>query len=222
MALDPPAAGSASDGNTTTEVFFFNTIYGDEFSEFVLGVALIRPAFGNPSAIREADIVINNQVSWNSYRGPQRQTVFDLRRVLSHELGHLLGFAHPDEAETAQEVKALMNSTVGDIEGLVADDIAAAIHLYGTPLVDPAITAGAVDQVVTVGDIVTFNIAVGGDTGPSESTIGLDLGWFFPDSLPETSRTTSSSSRTGPNYSSDLPKPTIAVNTRYLPPILTG
>jgi hypothetical protein len=183
VAIEPPAAGSAADDNGTTEITFSDTIYGDEFGELTLGVTLIRRAGANRSAIGEADIVINNDISWNSHRGRQRQTFFDLRRVLGHEIGHLLGLDHPDQAEPAQDVEALMNSVSGDIEGPVEDDIEGVAFLYGTPLVTPTITAAAADQIVNVGDIVTFDMEIGGQVGPLETSDDLTLEWFFPDSL---------------------------------------
>ena len=181
VVLDPSADSEAARDNNMTEVFFSNSVYGDEFGESTLGVTLLRSDFINRSAIGEADIVINNGVSWNSYRGIRRVNALDLRRVLAHELGHLLGFAHPDEAEPAQEVEALMNSAISDIDAPAADDIAAAVHLYGAALINPTITSAAPDQVVRAGDIVLFDMEIGGNPTPLASDQDLTIEWFFPD-----------------------------------------
>ena len=181
VAVEPPVDGGAAQDNNTTEIFFSNSIYGEEFGESTLGVTLLQSNFNNRSAIGEADIVINSGVQWNSYRGRRRANALDLRRVLAHELGHLLGFAHPDEAEPAQEVEALMNSAISDIDSPLADDIAAAVHLYGTALINPAITATAPDQVVNAGDNVTFDMRIGDAATPLESNDDLTIEWFFPD-----------------------------------------
>jgi hypothetical protein len=48
--------------------------------------------------------------------------------VALHEFGHVLGLDHPDEF--GQSVDAIMNSTVGDLDKLLFDDILGAYSLY--------------------------------------------------------------------------------------------
>ena len=51
--------------------------------------------------------------------------------LLLHELGHVIGLGHPDEA--GQEKEAIMNTFVGTLRNLQPDDIAGARALYGGP-----------------------------------------------------------------------------------------
>ena len=51
--------------------------------------------------------------------------------VLIHELGHVIGLGHPNEA--GQEKKAIMNSNFGLLRKLQPDDIEGAMALYGGP-----------------------------------------------------------------------------------------
>ena len=46
----------------------------------------------------------------------------------------MLGLDHPDE--NGQRVTALMNSIIGNLDALTADDIAGALSLYGGGRVD--------------------------------------------------------------------------------------
>src|SRR4029077_10815191 len=93
----------------------------------------------------EADILFNTAQSFDSYRGSLRSGSFDIQRVALHELGHVLGLAHPDQA--GQHVDAVMNSVISDRYQLSADDISGGQSLYGaaasptpTPTAPPAHT----------------------------------------------------------------------------------
>lgn len=111
-------------GNGVNNVFWSSSIYGRSFETY-LGYCLWR---SSGSAIIESDVFLNNSYSWNSYRGNIRGTVYDVRRVLMHEFGHVIGLNHPDEH--GQVVRALMNSRSGDIEEPLADDVSGAQYLY--------------------------------------------------------------------------------------------
>ncbi len=115
--------------NGQNNVFFSSTVYGMDWDANALAITI---SWTVGSTVREADVIFNNRLSWNSYRGPNRQPLFDFHRVALHEFGHVLGLGHPNES--GQNVVALMNSRVSDLDGLAADDIAGARALYGTSI----------------------------------------------------------------------------------------
>jgi hypothetical protein len=143
------SATQRNSGNGKNDVYFDTTIEGDEFDDRTLAVTML---IGSGMNIVESDTVVNKNTPhiWNSYRGTV-QTQRDLRRVLLHEFGHCLGINHPDEATPPQTVTAIMNSTVGNVDTLQADDKAAAVALYGVNLTAP--TGGTLtgDLTITAG-----------------------------------------------------------------------
>ena len=159
--------------NSLNNVFFDQNLYGEGFGFGVLAVTLIHY---EGSRITECDVVFNNTVTWNSYRGAQRHTssltpIYDFSRVALHEFGHVLGLDHPDTA--GQNVPALMNSHVSDLDVLVTDDINGGRALYGaasgtTPpppapvMAAPVITAQPTGLTTTVGQSATFIVAASG------------------------------------------------------------
>lgn len=119
-----------ADGDGINNIFFSNTFYGQNFGDAVA----ITTEWTVGARRTEADTVFNSNLSWNSYRGPllpaqSGDTLYDLRRVAIHEFGHTLGLDHPDEH--GQNVVAIMNSTVSDVDTVTADDVAGAQFLYG-------------------------------------------------------------------------------------------
>jgi hypothetical protein len=84
-------------------------------------------------ALNNAAVLVNNNVAWNAYDGALRvvngRVVYDIRRVLLHELGHALGLDHPDQH--GQRVAAIMNSQVSDFDRLQPDDRSGIVSLYG-------------------------------------------------------------------------------------------
>jgi hypothetical protein len=87
-------------------------------------------------AIVRATTILNAELCWDAYDGPLQPTLchghlatrMDVRRVVLHELGHVLGLEHPDEG--GQEVAAIMNHTTSDLDTLQADDEAGIHVLY--------------------------------------------------------------------------------------------
>ena len=87
----------------------------------------------NSGALINAPVFVNSNVSWNAYDGRIQSdingvVVYDIRRVLLHELGHVLGLDHPDAH--GQHVTAIMNSHVSNLDRLQADDINGLFSLY--------------------------------------------------------------------------------------------
>jgi FG-GAP-like repeat/Matrixin len=118
-------------GDGVNSVVFSGNIFGETFDPRVLAVTVRRLS---GSTIVEMDVLFNNQQSFDSYRGPLRSDrnnapIYDIRRVLLHELGHVIGLDHPDTH--GQQVEAIMNSIISNRDTLSADDIAGARALSG-------------------------------------------------------------------------------------------
>jgi hypothetical protein len=116
---------SDEDGNTS--VIMTNTFYGEQFGDGVLAVTLVTPRDGR---LIEADVVFNAARNWDSYRGPLQGDVIDFHRVALHEFGHVVGLDHPDQAKPRQNVVAIMNSIISNIDTLQTDDINGAHSIY--------------------------------------------------------------------------------------------
>ncbi|MFZ9839049.1 MAG: matrixin family metalloprotease, partial [Opitutaceae bacterium] len=172
----PDSTAEVRSGNRINNVVLRPDVFGTAFDSRTLAVTV---GFTNRATARfsEQDVVFNANLAWNSYRGPLRSGTRDLRRVALHEFGHVLGLDHPDEATPPQTVTAIMNSTVGNLEVLSADDIAGARALYTTgtsgPLPTlPVIVAQPQSRTVPVGGTYTFSVTATG-SGP------FTYAWFF-------------------------------------------
>ena len=78
--------------------------------------------------MKDADIVVDQSRPWIPSISGSASGVQDFYRVVLHELGHVLGLEHPDEA--GQSIDAIMNSSVSNIETLQDDDIRGITFLY--------------------------------------------------------------------------------------------
>ena len=115
------------DGDLINQVFFDSNYYGMAFGRDTLAITT-RWTLGGTQRV-EADVVFNTAFQWDSYRGNVRSS-WDIRRVALHEFGHAFGLDHPDDR--GQSVSALMNSILGNLDSLTADDISGAQSLYGS------------------------------------------------------------------------------------------
>lgn len=155
----PPTASTEDD--RVNNVFFSREIYGLAFDPRTGAVTIPD---GVRVEAREADVIVNANLTWDSYRGPFRRgaslatSIIDLRRVLLHEFGHVLGLAHPDTAAPPQTVAAIMNSSATEIESLQADDIAGLRTLY-FPNNAVSITAQPASATRNLNEPVTFSVS---------------------------------------------------------------
>jgi hypothetical protein len=115
--------------NGRNDMFFASDMYGKAFGSDTLA---LTTWWYRGDALVEADIGFNQAKRWDSYRGNTKPgLVYDLRRVALHELGHVLGLGHPDDH--GQDVVAMMNSRIGNLDSLATDDIGGIQTLYGAP-----------------------------------------------------------------------------------------
>ena len=126
-------------GNSTNNVFWSYSVYGAAWDSRTLAITLTSY---NPQTSRyvETDVIFNQNLRWDSYRGPLRTNsagglLHDFRRVALHEFGHALGLNHPDDI--GQNVNAIMNAATSDTDTLTADDIAGARAIYDNPNIVP-------------------------------------------------------------------------------------
>ncbi len=150
-------------GNGINEIVMDSTIDGDEFGGSTLAVTV---SFTDGNERVESDIIFNTAWTWDSYRG-NLQAPEDIRRVAIHELGHVLGLTHPDQA--GQSVTAIMNSTVSSIDALQSDDIAGGRLLYGAPGFVPAndsfSNASAINMTGESTQVTGTNVAATAEAG---------------------------------------------------------
>lgn len=171
---------SQKSGDGINSVFFSNSVFGDGFGEDVLAVTVTLFDFGQVEVTRESDVVVNQSYNFNSYRGPLKpgdlsSRVYDIHRVLLHEFGHVLGLDHPDDK--GQNVTAIMNSVIGDLDTLAPDDIAGAESLYGLRITSPGELDILVDRAVSFQVTSNANISYYSATGlPSGLTINSTTG----------------------------------------------
>lgn len=168
------SVGSSIKHNGVNEVSFDSSIYGMAFDQNILA---ITEYYYQGEGLTDTDIIFNTAYGWDSYRGNLKGNgVYDVQRVALHELGHVLGLAHPDQY--GQTVVAVMNSIISNTDGLTADDIAGAQVLYGAPGFHPANDnfASAASLVFTNGLATASGSNIGATKEAGEPNHGGDPG----------------------------------------------
>lgn len=111
-------------------VLFADRFCGQDFGDII--ELTNNCADRNTGAMLNAPVFVNNTVDWDAYDGPirtvNRHVIHDIRRVLVHEFGHVLGLDHPDD--NGQRVTAIMNSRESNIDVLQQDDIDGIFSIY--------------------------------------------------------------------------------------------
>lgn len=168
--------GSAIKNNGANDVSFRSDIYGEAFSSGTLAVTV---TLYTTSARMESDILVNTNYTWDSFRGSLGGR-YDIRRVLGHELGHVLGLTHPDT--NGQQVTALMNSRISSyVEAPAQDDQDGVASIYGSGGANPPVlpildTTLPSDRTANAGEKVTLSVKVLTGTTP------LSYQWYVDDS----------------------------------------
>lgn len=157
------ANSPVASGDGVNSLAFRPDLFGMYLDARILAITVgfVSPATGRAT---EQDVIFNATVSWNSYRGQLRTGLQDFRRIALHELGHVLGLDHPDQAAPVQVVDAVMNSSPTYVDGLKPDDIAGARTLY-QPIPSagpPVLIAEAHSRFLLQGDTFTAGATVGG------------------------------------------------------------
>lgn len=141
--------------NQQNEVTWSDTDCGLAFGSSTLAVTT---SWSSAGKVIEVDMLFNSTKTWSAYSGPLRSNangswINDLNRVALHELGHVAGLNHPDEA--GQSVSSIMNSRTSNTDTLQADDIAGAHAIAwrsmstGSP---PVCSLVALPNSIVVGD----------------------------------------------------------------------
>jgi Matrixin len=133
------STAAVAQGDGVNSMAFASTFFGSSFGSNTLA---ITGYYYRSSTMIEADIVFNNNLSWDSYRGSLRSGVYDIQRVALHESGHALGLAHSSLST------AIMYPYISSLYALSSDDISGAQSLYGpatspTPTPTPTATPSA-------------------------------------------------------------------------------
>ena len=147
-------------------VDFVKDLCGTGFGKSTLAVTVRRykPQVLGPPAIVEADIYLNANISFDVFDGPvpsfgtSYSQAKDFRRVVLHELGHVIGLDHEDTEE------AIMRPEYGELFKLKEDDIAGVETLYGglSSCKVQALRLGTLNGGLSSSDCTVKQLTVGG------------------------------------------------------------
>jgi hypothetical protein len=116
-------------GDNVNSAFFSDTVFGDSFGDGTLAVTVLL--YTGSTTETEADVVVNTQYQFDSYRGPKQTGLNDFHRVMLHEFGHVLGLDHVTLHPAGQ---AIMEPVISNLDHLGADDIAGIKALYAAKI----------------------------------------------------------------------------------------
>jgi hypothetical protein len=146
--------------------YFTEDFCGQEYDENTIAVTLLRyeSQLLGPPAISEADIYINQSYNFEIYDGGLNQAswlneLVDFRRVVLHELGHVIGLDH------VTGIPAIMQPSMGDLDRLQEDDIQAVEKLYGGKKnceIKP-LKFGITNNTLSLSDCSVMQLTAGGD-----------------------------------------------------------
>ena len=127
FAESPPiAADPCNHSDRVNTLAFENTVCGTAFGSAI--AITISRGNGSTGELIDTDILFDSSRQWAAYSGPLQFGSLDLHRVAMHELGHVLGLGHPDQA--GQNAVSIMNSLVSSTDSLQSDDINGIIGIY--------------------------------------------------------------------------------------------
>lgn len=115
-------------------VFFTGDVCGRGFGDILAQTTNCYDP--SAAAMVNAPVFVNLNESWDAYDGPLNPRYTDIRRVMSHELGHVLGLIHPDNQG------ALMYQYVSDVDRPRSDDINGLNAMYGSSAPAPTNDTG--------------------------------------------------------------------------------
>ena len=118
--------GKTRDNDRVNTLAFENTVCGTAFGSAI--AITISRGNGSTGELIDTDILFDTNRQWSTYSGPLQAGSLDLHRVAIHELGHVLGLGHPDQA--GQSAVSIMNSFVSSTDSLQPDDINGIIGIY--------------------------------------------------------------------------------------------